>query len=72
MTYMPLNMTHEESHLGVTRVARAIYESQFDERFDDLNPKGIDRALYEQIARAALIECLTFVMECWDKRGRSP
>ena len=35
-------------------VARAIFETIFDEKWESLPPDGIERALYRDAARAAL------------------
>ncbi len=35
-------------------VSKAIYEAQWDESFDDLNPAGIDYAMALQLGRAAI------------------
>jgi hypothetical protein len=39
---------------AVRIVARACYEAQWEEGFDDLNPAGIEYAMAMQIGRAAL------------------
>lgn len=64
-----IKMTPEQSKAAAIRVARVIYESQFEERFDDLNPKGIERALYEQMARAAIIETLQCMLEVFPEKS---
>jgi 23S rRNA maturation mini-RNase III len=38
----------------VETMARAIYDATFDERYDDLHPQSIERAMAHQQARAAI------------------
>lgn len=45
---MPPNLVEVEV------VAKAIYDAVFEERWDELLPNSIDRALYRQAAEAAL------------------
>lgn len=50
-----LNLTPGTYPPSVVRiVARAVWDAQFEDEFDGLNPKGIEHALALQMGRAAL------------------
>jgi hypothetical protein len=47
-------MNEPPNLVEVEVVAKAIYESVFDERWDELLENSIDRKLYRQVAAAAI------------------